>query len=100
MASKKKSGPNLSQFVREHSNLSPAEIIAEGAKKGLKIKVGLIYNVRATDKKAKASGSAPKGKPGRKPKALTSGGSGVGNGIEAAIRSIVREEVKRFFADR
>ena len=92
MASKKKSGTNLSQFVRDRPNLSPAEIVAEAEKKGLQLKVGLVYNVRATDKKAK--GAAPKGKPGPKAQRAAVGGGS----LDAMVRAIVAEEIKAYFA--
>ena len=88
-----------SEFIRARLNLSPKETLAEAKSQGLKISPAMVYSIRS---EAKKRGSA-KGKPGRKPKAavVTSSGRGAGNGsLEDVIRSIVKDEIKRFFAER
>jgi hypothetical protein len=61
-----KSGPNRSAFIRSMPSAPVAEVIAAAKKQGIKnLKAGLVYAVRAADKK----GPKPNGlKPGPKPK--------------------------------
>lgn len=60
-------GITKSQFIRDHSHLSPAETVEAAAKQGLTITPGFVHSVRYDQKKK--AGQAP-GKPGRKPKSL------------------------------
>ena len=66
-APKKKGGHgSASDFVRSRpASMSAKEVVAAGAKKGLKFSEGLVYQTRAYDKKRRGSS---KGKPGPKPK--------------------------------
>lgn len=68
-----KSGPNRSAFIRSMPSAPVAEVIAAAKKQGIKnLKAGLVYAVRAADKKGpKPNGlkPGPKPKAGRKPKA-------------------------------
>lgn len=50
----KQKAVSRSEFIRRHINLSVADIISAGNKQGLKIKPGLISNVRHALKKQKA----------------------------------------------
>lgn len=52
-------GNGLSKFIRQHPDLTVNEVIAEGAKVGLKISAPLIYGVRSRDAKAAVSVEAP-----------------------------------------
>jgi len=45
------SAKNNSEFIRNHSKLSVADLIAEAAKQGLTIKKSLVYNVRSRNRK-------------------------------------------------
>lgn len=76
MASKKKSarrrgrpsgpGPNKSDFIRQHPNLSPSEVVAKAKEHGISMSSALVYNVRGrTNPKRR---SKPSGKPGPAPK--------------------------------
>lgn len=63
-------GINKSQFIRDHSHMSPAQIVEAGAKAGIKLTPQFVYSVRNAANRAAKPAGAPKGKPGRKPKIL------------------------------
>jgi hypothetical protein len=59
---------SASEFVRQHADKKAAEIVELAKAAGIKVTAGLVYTTRAYDKK-KGGETAPKGKPGPKPRA-------------------------------
>lgn len=98
MATKK---VNKSAWIRDQAPaLSANDVVAKAKKEGIKLTAAQVYTARSAKRK---KGSAPKGKPGPKPKAaaVVSSGRGTGNGsLEETIRAIVRSEIRAYFADR
>lgn len=78
MAAKKKTSKksqkrkvNKTQFVLERPDISAKEVVDAAKKQGIALSDKYVYNIRA---KAKSKGGAPKGKPGRKPRAANGAG--------------------------
>ena len=96
MATKKRSGVNKSQFVRDQdTSLSAAEVVAAGKAKGIKLTPAFVYSIRSAAKAAKGS----KGKAPKTVKVATlASGHGTGNGFEEMLREIVRDEIRSYFA--
>ena len=82
---------NHSEFIRNHPNLSVADLIQEAGKKGLDIKKNLIYNVRSKDKKAAEAGggSAPKAKKASKKPVVKAKVAAVKTGKKASKKAKV-----------
>mgnify|MGYP003381562505 CR=1 FL=1 len=66
----RKKGGKLSpsDFVRRYPDKSASEVVELAKKAGVKVSAGLVYTTRSYDKKKGGGASAPKGKPGPKPK--------------------------------
>lgn len=68
---KKGSGPSKSDFIRQHPNLTAAEVVAKAKKGGMSISSALVYMARGRANPKRAKGTPPpkpNGKPGPKPK--------------------------------
>jgi hypothetical protein len=86
MASKKPT--NKSQYIRDHSSLSPAEIVAKAKKEGIALTPQFVYSVRNSANKAKRS------------KAPSTTQPHVLGLLEEPIRKLIRDEIRAFFANR
>jgi hypothetical protein len=80
MASEKKSprktGPNKSAFIRQHPELTPAQVVAKGAEGGLKFSPAFVSAIRSKDRAGKKAEPSGRGSNrGRKPKGGTSSAS-------------------------
>lgn len=89
-----------SDFVRSHPGLPAQELSALAKKQGFKLSAGLIYNVRATDKRrAGKSASAVQSGNGHAPVVATDNGRAA-NSSEASLESQLRSVVLRVGLDR
>lgn len=91
MATSKKPSINKSQWVRDQPTNTPAaDVVAAGKKAGITITPSFVYSIRSAAKQAgaKTSNATPA------PRAAQ------GGSLDAAVRAIVREEIKRYFTER
>lgn len=58
-------GPNKSDFIRQHPNVSAPEVVAAAKAAGIKLSPNLVYLVRSADKRRNRAGGT---KRGRKPR--------------------------------
>jgi len=83
MATAKTKKPSKSAAIRDAIKATPDKSVAEIAKE-LKVTPGLVYAVKAGDKKKKGR---PKGKPGRKPGIKHATNGAAPHGAHAALDS-------------
>lgn len=80
---------NKSKWIRDQDSSIPAPKLVEMAReKGIEISPGLVYAVRSASKGA-SKGAAKVASTNEK-----------NGGIEAQIRAIVRDEIRRYFVER